>query len=130
GDTTGGDCTLNSECNDDQRCSEGACVNLLSPECQILRYPSGVDRDKVVYIGSIMPTGGIFENLVTPLQNATQLAIDDFNDVTTLQGGRPIAWVGCDDTAGAAQAVAAATHLVDDVGVPAIIGPIFSESVL
>jgi hypothetical protein len=129
-DTASTECTLNSECDEDERCDDGTCVGLLSPECQILRYPAGVDRDKVVYIGSIMPTAGIFENLVTPLQNATQLAIDDFNDVATLQGGREVAWVGCDDTDGADQAVAAAMHLVDNVGVPAIVGPIFSESVL
>lgn len=130
GDTVGVQCRVNTECPEDERCHRGACVSLLSAECPELRYPPNVDRDDVVYLGSIMPTQGIFDALVTPLQNATQLAIDDWNDVTTLQGGRQVAWVACDSTDGADQAVAAATHLVHDVGVPAIIGPIFSEAVI
>ncbi len=133
GSTTGitGECSVNTDCAEDERCGdEFTCVSLLSADCQILRYPDEVDRDNVVFVGSIMPTEGIFDTLVTPLQNATQLAIDDFNDVTTLQGGRQIAWIGCDSTDGADQAVSAAQHLVDDVGVPAIVGPIFSESVI
>jgi branched-chain amino acid transport system substrate-binding protein len=128
--TTGGECIVNTDCAEDERCLDDACVSLLSPDCQILRYPAGVDRDTVVYFGSIMPTEGLFETLVVPLQNATQLAFDDFNQVTTLQGGRQVAWVGCDSTEGASEAVAAADHLVHTVGVPAIIGPIFSESVI
>src|SRR5690606_25808628 len=36
----------------------------------------------------------------------------------------------CDDSVGTNAAVDAARHLVDDVGVPAIVGPIFSENVL
>lgn len=131
GTTAGGECSVNTDCDEDQRCGpDGTCVSLLSPDCQILRYPDDVDRDNVVFMGSIMPTEGIFDTLVTPLQNATQLAFDDFNGVTTLQGGRQVAWVGCDSSEGSAEAVAAAQHLVDNVGVPAIIGPIFSEAVL
>jgi hypothetical protein len=83
-----------------------------------------------VFLGTIFPTGGAFANLVQPLENATQLAIEDFNAETTLQGDRRVAWVGCDDTTGADAAVAAAQHLVHDVGVPAIVGPVFSESTL
>jgi branched-chain amino acid transport system substrate-binding protein len=130
-DTTTGPqgCVLNSECNDDQRCAtNGVCVDLLTSECHIVRWPD--DRDNVVFIGSIMPTSPPFDNLIQPLQNAVQLGIDDFNETTTLQGDRQIAWVGCDDSAGTAASVTAAEHLVDVVGVPAIIGPIFSESVI
>lgn len=124
-------CALNSECEMDQRCGpEGTCLELLSPECQILEWPDDADVDNVVFIGSIMPTGAPFTNLVQPLENAVQLAIEDFNQETTLQGDRQIAWVGCDDSMGGDAAVNAATHLINNVGVPAIVGPIFSESVL
>ncbi len=122
-------CTVNSECEMDQRCAlNGTCVDLLTAECQIVQWPD--DRDNAVFVGSIMPTSPPFDNLVLPLQNAVQLAIDDFNEETTLQGDRSVAWVGCDDSAGAAASVTAANHLVEDVGVAAIVGPIFSENVL
>ncbi|MBL4685383.1 MAG: ABC transporter substrate-binding protein [Nannocystaceae bacterium] len=131
-DTAGLECELNTECDMDQRCgTDNTCVSLLSEECTILEYPSGdYDRDSIVFLGSIMPTGAPFDALVVPLQNAVQLAIEDFNNITTLPGNRQIAWVGCQSTAGASVAVDAARHLVDIVGAPAIIGPVFSESVI
>jgi ABC-type branched-subunit amino acid transport system substrate-binding protein len=124
-------CALNSECESDQRCgADGTCVDLLSAECQILEWPDGGQVDNVVFVGSIMPTSPPFGNLVQPLENAVQLAIEDFNQETSLPGDRLVAWVGCDDSAGGDAATNAATHLINNVGVPAIIGPIFSESVL
>lgn len=122
-------CTLNSECNEDQRCNAGGeCIDLLSPECDILQWPED-GRDDVVFLGSIMSTSGIFAALVQPLENAVQLAIEDFNDHAGagLQDGSKIAWVGCDASAGVDAAVAAAEHLRDAVEAPAIVGPIFSE---
>jgi len=126
-------CTVNTDCSSDERCGpDNTCLSLLSAECQSVQYPDDddFDRDTVVYIGSIFPSGGAFEDLVQPLVNAIQLAVEDFNDNTTLQGDRQIAWVSCDSTTGVDAAVDAATHLADNVGVPAIIGPAFSESVL
>jgi branched-chain amino acid transport system substrate-binding protein len=124
------ECTLNSECEDDQRCApNGICVDLLTAECHNVRWPDS-GRDNVVFLGSIMPTGEPFTALVQPLENAVQLAVDDFNETTGLQGDRDIAWVRCNDAGGTATSVAAAEHLVGTVRVPAIVGPIFSESVL
>lgn len=129
--TDSGLCQQNTDCSSDQRCGDdGACISLLSAECQTLQYADGADRDNVVYVGSILPTGGAFADLVQPLENSVQLAFEDFNETTTLQGDRTVAWVGCDSTAGTDAAVAAASHLVNNVGVPAIVGPLFSESVL
>lgn len=120
-------CALNSECNDDQRCSSaGTCVNLLSAECDTLQWPED-GRDDVVFLGSIMSTSGIFAGLVQPLENAFQLAVEDFNDNATLQSGARVAWVGCDASTGVDSALAAAEHLRDVVEAPAIVGPIFSE---
>ncbi len=129
-DITG--CTQNTDCSTDQRCGpDNICLELLSAECQQLQYPEDdFDRNTVVFIGSIMPTGGAFEDLVQPLENAVQLAIEDFNDNTSLQGDRQVAWVACDSTSGDDAATAAAEHLTTNVGVPAIVGPVFSSAVL
>ncbi len=126
-------CAQNTDCSSDQRCGpDDTCLDLLSAECQNVQYPENddFDRNTVVYIGSILPTGGAFEDLIQPLENSIQLAVEDFNDNTTLQGDRQIAWVSCDSTAGVDAATAAAAHLAANVGVPAIVGPGFSESVL
>lgn len=125
-------CEMNTDCNEDQRCdtslAEPACVNLLSPQCDVLEWPEQ-GRDNVTFIGSIMPTSPPFDELVQPLENAFLLAVEDFNEVATLQGGTRIAWVGCDSTGGADVAEAAAIHLRDAADVDVIVGPVFSESV-
>lgn len=100
-------------------------MQLISSECPLLEWP-GDERDNVVFVGSILPTSGLTQDLVVPFQNAMQLAIEDFNQTTTLQGDRKIAWVGCNSTGGSSVAVTAARHLVDVVGVPAIAGPLFT----
>lgn len=133
GDTLTLDCEVNTDCDEDERCGdENTCVSLLSPDCTVLQYPDDddFDRDSAVFLGSIMPTGEPFDAITVPLQNATQLAIEDFNNTTSLPGGRQIAWVACDDTGGASVAEDAARHLVDNVGARAIVGPVFSESVI
>lgn len=126
-------CSQNTDCSTDERCGDdNTCITLLSAECQSIQYPENddFDRNTVVFVGSVLPTGGAFANLVQPIENATQLALEDFNSQTTLQGDRQIAWVACDSTAGIDAALAASAHLTNNVGVPAIIGPVFSESVL
>jgi hypothetical protein len=82
-----------------------------------------------VFIGSIMPTSPPYDTLVQPIENATGLAIDEFNDDAQLPGGKKIAWLPCDSKGSAALAEMNALHLVD-IGVPAIIGPILSDDVL
>ncbi|MEM9459037.1 MAG: ABC transporter substrate-binding protein [Myxococcota bacterium] len=122
-------CEANSTCADDERCSpDGLCVSLLSAECTTILWPDD-ERDDVEFLGSIMPVSPPFDALVEPLQNAHQLAVSDFNDHATLQSGQKIAWVGCDSTGGAEVATRAAEHLRDNVGVHAIVGPVFSEAV-
>ncbi|NVB42704.1 ABC transporter substrate-binding protein [Pseudenhygromyxa sp. WMMC2535] len=107
----------------------GECIEALTPECQIIKWPDDTPQDNVVFVGSIMPTSPPFDSLVLPIQNAMQLAFEDFNDETQLADGQKIAWVGCDSQGGSA-AVTAAHHLVDEICVPAIVGPVFSESVI
>lgn len=135
--TTGGQvaCTLHSECvaalGDDHVCGKaGECVSALTTECQTFHWPGDTPSDKVVFLGSIMAISPPFDALVLPLQNAVQLAVEDFNANTDLPGGIKIAWIGCDDKGSASKATAAFTHLSETIGAPAVVGPIFSELVL
>src|SRR5690606_18405707 len=95
-----------------------------------IHWPEGASRDKVVFLGSIIPVNPPYDAITVPLQNAINLAVEDFNTTTELQGGRKVAWVVCDDGGRSDNAVAAAKHLTETLGAPAIIGPVFSESVL
>lgn len=127
-------CTLNTECEaalgDGFLCVEGTCITALSDECQQLIWPSQGSHDKVVLLASIIPASPPFDAITVPLQNAVQLAIEDYNRTTDLPGGRRIAWLACDDAGKADKAIAAAQHLTGTLKVPAIVGPVFSEQVI
>ncbi|HGG57450.1 MAG TPA: hypothetical protein ENK31_06605, partial [Nannocystis exedens] len=110
--------------------SDGVCISALTDECTRVVWPEGVGRDKVVFVGSLIPVSEPYDAITVPLQNAIELAIDDFNQTTVLPGGRKVAWIACDDRGLVDVAERAAKHLANDVGAPAIIGPIFSEEVL
>lgn len=137
GTSTGGPlaCAGHLECvntlGDDHVCGKsGECVSALTAECQELFWPGGKPQDKVVFLGSIMTTIAPFDSLVIPLQNAVQLAVEDFNANTDLPGGYKIAYLVCNDGATLEGAMASATHLTDTIGAPAWIGPVFSELVI
>lgn len=110
--------------------AQGRCALLTSDECTKVLRPSGADPDEIVWIGSILATSEPFTSTVVPIENAIELAIDDFNSVTSLPDGRKVGWIACDSAGSPAAAAAAAEHLIDEVGVPAIIGPALSEEVL
>ncbi|MCB9754373.1 MAG: ABC transporter substrate-binding protein [Myxococcales bacterium] len=133
------ECTGNTQCGDLFGSSfvcgadeEGAarCVNTTTAECEPIIWPEDWDHDKVVILGTVMPVGELFAALVQPLENAVQLAIQDFNKTTELPGGRKIAWVACNSNGVPDLAVAASDHLANRLHAPAIIGPIFSENVI
>jgi len=130
----GSDCSTHTECveahNNNWLCGpEGTCMSGITSECQTLRWPGGVVRDDVVFVGSIMPTSPPFDTLVIPIQNAMQLAFEDFNKEAALPNGEKLAWIACDSKGSTPLAKVAAEHLVS-VGVPAIVGPVFSENVI
>ncbi len=107
------------------------CVNLESSLCTTV-YGDYKNDDAFIF-GSIAPTTGPDMSTGVPLQNSIELAVNDF---TQNAGGlppavgqsarRPLAFVGCSDNSDNNTAIAAAQHLVNDVGVPAIIGAAFS----
>jgi hypothetical protein len=43
------------------------------------------------------PLSPPYDTLTVPLQNAVQLAIEDYNATTDLPGGNKVAWIACDD---------------------------------
>lgn len=108
----------------------GNCAALTSEVCTELFRPSNTEPDDIVWIGSILATSPPFDTSIVPIQNAVQLAVEDFNSVTQLPSGKQVGWVGCDSGGSSDQAVEAAQHLVERVGVPAIIGPSFSATTM
>ncbi len=129
-------CTSNQECIDSEGAgyacgADGECFNLLGEngECERVHYTQPANEvENVVYFGSMLPLVEPFGTVIgRPIENAIQLAVDDFNKAGGLPDGRRIAWVSCDSKGNPAVARAAATHLVETVGVPATIGPLFSE---
>jgi ABC-type branched-subunit amino acid transport system substrate-binding protein len=116
---------------EDSTCgTSGRCALLTSDECTKVLRPSGASDDEIVWIGSILATSEPFTSAVQPIENAVELAIEDFNSATTLSDGRKVGWIACDSGGSTDAAVAAAEHLIDNVGVAAIIGPTTSEEVL
>ena len=122
-------CATHAQCaalGDDAICSpQGECVHATNDQCQAYVFPDALDN--AIFIGSIMPTSAPYDKIGAPMQNATQLAIEDFNAAGGLPDGRLIAWLGCDSYGDSTQAKAAARHLTNTLEVPAIIGPIFSD---
>ncbi|MCX4246673.1 ABC transporter substrate-binding protein [Paraliomyxa miuraensis] len=127
-------CVSDGECqsvfDESVVCGVGnVCAALTTERCELRIRPEGVASQDVVYIGSILPVTGTYEIFGAPLENAVQLAVEDFNSSATLPGGKRVAWVACDSQGSAVEAAAAASELVA-AGVQAIIGPgLSSETV-
>ncbi|HSO33848.1 MAG TPA: ABC transporter substrate-binding protein, partial [Labilithrix sp.] len=132
-----GGCVTNKECTDKLvapaicRQRDHLCVRLLSPECS--RITGDVLDDDVIIFGSINSTTGTNGPSGLARQSSAELAL---NEIKVSVGGirsspdgkpRPLALVECDDTA---DSVVPAQHLVDDLGVPAIIGVASSSRVI
>lgn len=112
----------------------GECRPLLSKECP--RAIGRDDSDDAIVFGSIMPLEGPDRSTGIPIQNAIELALDDFRragDVPPIPGQsrrRPVVMVSCDDGSDGDAAERAARHLIEGIGVPAVIGGAFSGTTL
>jgi ABC-type branched-subunit amino acid transport system substrate-binding protein len=102
----------------------GRCVQATTPQCTQVFGP--IDRDNTLILGSILPTVGDFAGIGAPIERAVQLAVEEINDAGGLPGGRRLVVIGCDSSGNRDQGLEVARHLVEVVGVPAIIGPAFS----
>ena len=132
---------LESPCETTQECIDrfdenhicGAnsfCASLSTELCPEFHRPEGVDPEEIVWIGSILAVSPPFDGAIKPIENAVLLAVEDFNSVASLEGGRKVGWVGCDSRGDPEQAVAAAQYLIENLGVPAIVGPAFSGEMI
>jgi branched-chain amino acid transport system substrate-binding protein len=130
-------CTSNQDCitklNAPAICKrpDATCLALGSPDCaKILGDPS---NDDAVIIGSLFSLSGTNQSSGTARAHSVEVA---FNDIKQFAGGIPSAPDGkgrtlvvleCDAAVDIARA---ARHLVQDVGVPAIVGPEASGDVI
>ncbi len=141
-DGGGASCSVNADCSSmgsTYVCRNSTCANLVTTLCTTLHATTAnpadaYNDDSAIIFGSIMPTGnasdGPYGHLV---EDSIKLALDDFGKVTGIPGlnggaNRPIVLVGCNDgpNEDPAQTDVAAKHLINDLGVAAIIGYAFS----
>jgi hypothetical protein len=109
------------------RSSDHTCVALASEDCAPLFEPGDLRADDTVWLGALFPAKGpSAEAFGTMNLRAANLARTETASMTSALSGstasvhvRPIALLGCDDSV---DPMRAAAHLVDDVGVPAILG--------
>jgi serine/threonine-protein kinase len=104
--------------------STHACVSIDSPDCHANVAPSDLLRDDTLWVGVMFP----YREGTNSLQRETravELAQADFVRATRgipRTGGRaprPLGTIMCDDSTDAERA---SRHLVEDIGVPAVIG--------
>ncbi len=109
------------------RQSDGACVLLESEDCKVLAEPGDVGNDATIWIGAMFPLSGREASLFgSASRDSVELARRDFAEAVgclppAQPDGprRPLAVVACDDVVDPRRV---ASHLVDDLRVPAIIG--------
>jgi branched-chain amino acid transport system substrate-binding protein len=126
------ECTASTECvkkngGKPAVCNpSGRCAPIESEDCRAMFEPGDLERDDTIWIGAMFPTSGDGASYGKFEMNAVELGRRDF--AAAMNGFRappktatvhPLAVVACDDTVDPARA---ARHLVDDVGVPAVIG--------
>jgi serine/threonine-protein kinase len=125
-------CRSNAECTRSRgapaicRADTATCVALGSEDCHVVSEASDLDSDATVWFGTMFPLSGVdARSFGTREFQAVELARSDFAEMLGGANGRPdsrvhpLAIVACDDSVDPWRA---ARHLVDDVGVPAIIG--------
>jgi len=147
-----GDCTTNQECTD--RASIGVtgaagagantvaavcvknagpahCETLLSDDCNLIT--GDYTNDSAIIVGSLFSTKGTTAPTNLPRQQSAELAIEQINAAGGVPSGstsanpRPLVMVSCDEST---NLVRAAGHLVNDLHVPAIVGPNTSQDTL
>lgn len=138
------ECTSSMECVGKGAyyvCRKEKCQSLVNELCTTVYTTQKDDKkayldDTAVFFGSILPTVGGDGEYGTLVEDAIKLAIDDFAKVNGIpsatNGGsnRPLVLVGCHDGEDEDRTDEAAHHLIDDLGVPAILGYAFSGNTI
>ncbi len=112
----------------------GKCVALESPHCRVFSEPADLQNDDTIWVGAMYPEGDKSMDYGPQAMLTIELARRDFMGLTgglpPLKSGgrpRPLAIVACDDAVDYDQS---ANHLVNEVGVQAILGFGRSKEVL
>ncbi|MBL9105718.1 MAG: protein kinase [Myxococcales bacterium] len=124
-------CATNADCAGGEgpaicRAEQRRCVPLASERCRVIADEAAVSRDDTLWVGAMYPLGDRTSSFGVEGGRLVELARRDFVDLIgglppARAGGspRPIGVILCDD---ADDYEAIAAHLVDDVGVPAVLG--------
>jgi ABC-type branched-subunit amino acid transport system substrate-binding protein len=130
-------CNTNVECTQKLggpaicRARDRRCAALLSPECPVVH--GDVTNDDTIVFGTMFTLTGTNGPAGLARQRSAELALDEIKQsVGGIRSGvdgrpRPLAIVECDDNL---DSVKPAAHLVDDVGVQAIVGVASSSRVI
>lgn len=109
----------------------GRCVPLLSPDCR--NITGDYKDDRSILIGSMFSVTGAQAVTNLPRQQSAALAVEEINKAggvprgTTSADARPLLLVSCDESV---DLLRAGKHLVEELGVHAIVGPNTSQDVL
>ncbi len=124
-----GGCVKNTECGNGELCNgeRHRCVALATDRCIVMAEPGDVENERTIWIGAMFPTTGPEAELYgVPSTNAVNLVRRDFIEATRGipshtgdRAPRPFAVVACNDVADEKES---ARHLVEDVGITAVIG--------
>lgn len=137
-------CATNAECIQRNggtsaicRKRDKKCVVLQTAECPVVHGKrTEIENDKTIFIGLIDPAsagelGLVFNKVVQYVQEDLSLQTAGLPSVDGTPGTRPVVFVGCNEFgAGIEGLQRGARHLVDNIGVPAVLGPIDSQNVL
>lgn len=117
--------------------TKNKCVSLTSALCTTVAStkPDGYLDDNAFIFGAILPTVGPDAAYGKVVEDSIKLALDDFHTTNGIpaasgSGTRPLVLVGCNDGPDETQTDVAANYLIDQVGVPAIIGYPFSGNTI
>ena len=132
-----GECETAQQCEDKNGgqpsiCrADGTCAQLLSVDCT--EYAGNYKDPNAIVLGFLGPLIGPDASTGLPIADGTKLALNELDkNAVGLPGGpdgavRPLAMVYCHDLDGPEDDPwRAAKHLVNDLQVPAIVGPAFS----
>ncbi|MDJ0765942.1 MAG: ABC transporter substrate-binding protein [Myxococcota bacterium] len=130
------ECKTDQDCGGSEAvCQQGYCVDgvltvndLLTVQCtEIYGVPMEETlAETTILLGSILPFSGGLSAYGPQIYQGVQLAVDEINQAGGIFG-KQLAVVSCDSGTDPEVANASARHLIDVVGVPAIIGPAASS---
>lgn len=112
-------------CAEDGICEKRTIEQMVTDECRLTH--GDISADDVLIAGAMLPLTGHLSGVATPIWYSLGLAVDDINENGGING-KQLTLIACDTAGDREQAARGAAHLVDTLGVPAILGP-FSANI-